>query len=60
MDLCEVKASLVYRASSRTAKAATQRNPVSKKKRKKKGRKEGRKEGRKKRRKEKVGPYTQQ
>ena len=29
MDLCEFEASLVYRASSRTAKA-TQRNPVSK------------------------------
>jgi hypothetical protein len=28
-DLCEYKASLVYRASSRTSKA-TQRNPVSK------------------------------
>jgi hypothetical protein len=30
-DLCEFKASLVYRVSSRTAKA-TQRNPVSKNK----------------------------
>ena len=30
MDLCEFEASLVYRVSSRTAKAA-QRNPVSKK-----------------------------
>jgi hypothetical protein len=29
VDLCEFKASLVYRASSRTAKA-TQRNPLSK------------------------------
>ena len=29
-DLCEFEASLVYRASSRTARA-TQRNPVSKK-----------------------------
>ena len=29
MDLCEFKASLVYRASSRTARA-TQKNPVSK------------------------------
>jgi hypothetical protein len=28
-DLCEFKASLVYRVSSRTARA-TQRNPVSK------------------------------
>ena len=34
MDLCEFKASLVYRASSRTAKAA-QRSPVSKNKKKK-------------------------
>jgi hypothetical protein len=33
VDLCEFKASLVYRASSRTARA-TQRNPVSKKKKK--------------------------
>ena len=30
MDLCEFKASLVYRVSSRTAKV-TQRNPVLKK-----------------------------
>jgi hypothetical protein len=30
MDFCEFKASLVYRTSSRTARA-TQRNPVSKK-----------------------------
>ena len=30
MDLCEFEASLVYRASSRTAKE-TQRNPVSEK-----------------------------
>ena len=35
MDLCEFEASLVYRASSRTA-MATQRNPVKKKKKKKK------------------------
>jgi hypothetical protein len=34
-DFCEFKASLVYRASSRTAKA-TQRNPVSKKQKEKK------------------------
>ena len=40
VDLCEFKASLVYRASSRTARAVTQRNPVSKNKRKKKKRKE--------------------
>ena len=38
MDLCELEASLVYKASSRTARAVTQRNPVSKsKKRNKKG-----------------------
>ena len=30
MDLCEFKASLVYRVSSRTGSKATQRNPVSK------------------------------
>jgi hypothetical protein len=36
MDLCEFEASLVYRVSSRTARAI-QRNPVSKKKKKKKG-----------------------
>jgi hypothetical protein len=35
MDLCEFEASLVYRVSSRTARAI-QRNPVSKKKKKKK------------------------
>jgi hypothetical protein len=34
-DLCAFKASLVYRVSSRTARA-TQRNPVSKRKKKKK------------------------
>ena len=34
MDLCEFQASLVYRASFRTARA-TQRNLVSKKKKKK-------------------------
>jgi hypothetical protein len=33
MDLCEFKVSLVYKVSSRTARA-TQRNPVSKKKKK--------------------------
>ena len=27
-DLCEFKTSVVYRASSRTARAVTQRNPV--------------------------------
>ena len=32
MDLCEFKASLVYRASARTGSKATQRNPVSKNK----------------------------
>ena len=30
-DLCEFEASLVYRASSRTVRAVTQRNSVSKK-----------------------------
>ena len=30
MDLCEFEVSLVYRASSRTVKAVTQRNHVSK------------------------------
>jgi hypothetical protein len=35
-DLCDFEASLVYRASSRTAKA-TERNPVSKIKTKQKG-----------------------
>ena len=29
-ELCEFKASLVYRASSRTGSKATQRNPISK------------------------------
>ena len=37
-DLCEFKASLGYRASSRTVRA-TQRNPVMKKKERKEGRK---------------------
>ena len=32
MDLCEFKANLVYTSSSRTARAVTQRNPVSKNK----------------------------
>ena len=31
-DLCKFKASLVYRVSPRTAKAITQRNPISKNK----------------------------
>ena len=30
-DICEFKTSLIYRASFRTARAVTQRNPVSKK-----------------------------
>ena len=34
VDFCEFKTSLVYKASSRTARAVTQRNPVSKKKKK--------------------------
>jgi hypothetical protein len=32
MDLCEFKASLVYKASSRKARAGTQKNPASKNK----------------------------
>ena len=32
VDLCEVDVSLVFRASSRTARAVTQRNPISKRK----------------------------
>ena len=36
-DLCEFEASLVYRASSRTVKTDTQRNPVSKNQKKKSG-----------------------
>ena len=40
-DLCEFKASLVYRGSSRTARDATQRNPVSKNKMKQKNSKAG-------------------
>lgn len=31
-DICEFRASLVYTVSFRTARAVTQRNPVSKKK----------------------------
>jgi hypothetical protein len=50
-DLCEFKASLVYRVSSRTTRA-TQRNPVwGGGKRRMEGRKEGWKEGEKKERK---------
>ena len=30
MDLCEFKASLVYKVSSKTARTVSQRNPVSK------------------------------
>ena len=29
MDLCELEASLIYRVSSRKAKAVTERNPIS-------------------------------
>jgi hypothetical protein len=36
VDLCKFKASLVYRASSRIAKAVIQRNPVLKNKQKQK------------------------
>ena len=35
-DLCELEASLVYRANSRIARAITQRNPVLKNKTKQK------------------------
>ena len=35
-DLCKFKTSLVYRASSRTARAVTQRNPVLKKEKERK------------------------
>ena len=48
-DLCEFKASRVYRVNSWTGSKATQRNPVLKntpKKEKKKERKEEKKEGR--------------
>ena len=31
VDLCEFEASLIYRVHSKTARAVTQRNPVSKK-----------------------------
>jgi hypothetical protein len=50
--ISEFEANLVYKVSSRTARA-TQRNPVLKKKKKerKKERKKGRKEGRKEERK---------
>ena len=34
VDLCEFKASLVYKESSRTARAVTERNPVLKNKNK--------------------------
>jgi hypothetical protein len=43
--ISEFEASLVYRVSSRTARA-TQRNPVSKKEGRKEGRKKGREGGR--------------
>ena len=34
VNLCEFKVSLIYRASSRTANAVTQKNPVLKKRKK--------------------------
>ena len=37
IDLCEFEASLVYKASSRTARAVTTKNPVSKNKTKEGG-----------------------
>ena len=36
LDLCEFQDSLIYRVSSRTARAVTQRNPVSENKQKNK------------------------
>ena len=36
VDLCDLEASLVYKASSRTARTITQRNSVSKQKQKQK------------------------
>ena len=36
VDLCEFKASLVYRANSKTVRAVTQKNPISKKTKNKK------------------------
>ena len=50
-ELCEFKASLVYKESSRLARAVTQRNPISKSKNKQKG-KERKKEKKKERKKE--------
>ena len=38
-ELCEFKTSLVYKVSSRSAKAVTQRNPVSKNEKKNKEKK---------------------
>ena len=43
--LCEFKANLVYRGSSRTARAVTQRSPVSINKTKQNGGKEQEREG---------------
>ena len=37
MELCEFETSLIYKVSSRTARAVTQRNPVSKNKQTNKG-----------------------
>jgi hypothetical protein len=51
-QISEFEASLVYRVSSRTAKA-TQRNPVSKKTKKRKKKKEKEGKGKEKKRKEK-------
>ena len=50
-DLCEFKASLVYKASSRTARA-TQKNPVLEDKQKEEERKEKRKKGGRKKKRE--------
>jgi hypothetical protein len=55
LGVSEFEASLVYKGSSRTARA-TQRSPIKKKKKKKK--EEGRERERRKQRKEKLTPQT--
>ena len=52
-DLCEFEASLVYKVSSRTASAVTQRNPVSEHEKKRKEKKRKEKKTKQKKRKEK-------
>jgi hypothetical protein len=58
-QISEVEASLVYRVSSRTARA-TQRNPILKKKRKKKKRKEKKKRKRKRKKEKKTWSFLLQ